>query len=145
MATVRGCMVPPELYYNIESNVWARLDEQGHVVVGMTAYACSLSGQIVSYTPRKVGKTVKKNKSCATVESGKWVGPVKAPVSGEIIEINPVLESEPELINDDPYGQGWIIKIQPVDWSQESEELVTGDVALRLFDEKMDLDGFGGC
>lgn len=145
MATVRGCEIPDELFYNVDSNVWASLDQAGILTIGMTSYACSLSGQIVSYTPRKVGKLVKQNKSCATVESGKWVGPVKAPVSGEVIELNPLLETQPELINADPYGQGWIIKMQPNCWSEEATNLISGDEAVSRFDEKMEVDGFGGC
>jgi len=145
VATVRGCDIPDELFYNVDSNVWARLDESGDITIGMTSYACSLSGQIVSYTPRRPGKLVKKNKSCATVESGKWVGPVKAPVSGEVLELNPLLESQPELINADPYGQGWILKLRPSNWVEEADELSSGAIALTKFDEKMEVDGFGGC
>ncbi|MDH5182690.1 MAG: glycine cleavage system protein GcvH [Gammaproteobacteria bacterium] len=145
MATVRGCDIPDELFYNVDSNVWASLDESGNLTIGMTSYACSLSGQIVSYTPRKVGKLVKKNKSCATVESGKWVGPVKAPVDGEVVEVNPLLETQPELINADPYGQGWIIRLRPSHWSEDVTDLISGDVALAQFDKKMEVDGFGGC
>lgn len=145
MDSVRGCKIPEDLYYNVDSNVWARPDANGILTVGMTSYACSLSGQIVSYTPRKVGKVVKKNKSCATVESGKWVGPVNAPVTGMVIAINDALEKHPELINSDPYGEGWIVKIQPHDWAGDSQDLVTGADALSRFDQKMDDDGFGGC
>lgn len=145
MGSVRGCNIPEDLFYNVESNVWASRDADGILTVGMTSYACSLSGQIVSYTPRKLGKLVKKNKSCATVESGKWVGPVNAPVAGEVIAINQALEKQPELINSDPYGDGWIIKMQALDWDSDSQDLVTGPGALRIFDKKMDDDGFGGC
>ena len=145
MATVRGCDIPDELFYNVDSNVWASLDESGNIIIGMTSYACSLSGQIVSYTPRKVGKQVKKNKSCATVESGKWVGPVKAPVNGEVIELNPLLETQPDVINADPYGRGWIIKMRPTNWPDDAADLVSGDAALAQFDDKMEVDGFGGC
>jgi glycine cleavage system H protein len=145
MASVRGCNIPEELFYNVDSNVWASRDAEGVLTVGMTSYACSLSGQIVSYTPRRIGKQVKKNKSCATVESGKWVGPVNAPVAGEVIGINEALENQPDLINSDPYGEGWIVKMRPQDWEQDSRDLLTGPEALQAFDEKMDEDGFGGC
>lgn len=145
MASVRGCNIPEDLYYNVDSNVWASRDAEGIITVGMTSYACSLSGQIVSYTPRKIGKQVKKNKSCATVESGKWVGPVNAPVAGEVIAVNSLLDTQPDLINTDPYGEGWIVKMLPQDWVEDSRELLTGAAALDSFDRKMDDDGFGGC
>jgi glycine cleavage system H protein len=145
MGIVRGCEMPDGLYYNVESNVWARLETDGSVTVGMTSYGCSLSGTIVSYTPKKVGKEVKRDKSCATVESGKWVGPVKAPVGGGIIAINPEVSANPGLINEDPYGAGWLVRIMAFDWVGDSTFLLTGAAALDAFAEKMEYEGFGGC
>jgi len=145
MGLVRGCNIPDDLFYNVENNVWLRKEGDGIVIIGMTSYAVSLSGQIVSYTPKKVGKSVKKDKSCATVESGKWVGPAKAPVAGEVIAINDAVASKPSLVNEDPYGAGWLVKINPVNWDAESIDLLSGDAALNAFDEKMENDGFAGC
>lgn len=145
MAAVKGCDIPEDLSYNVESNVWARKEADGNVTIGMTSYAASLAGQIVSYTPKKVGKDVKQDKSCATVESGKWVGPAKSPVAGEVVEVNDAVSSNPGLINSDPYGQGWLVKIKPSDWDGESAGLVTGAAATSAFEKKMDADGFAGC
>jgi glycine cleavage system H protein len=145
MGVVRGCNVPEDLYYHVENNVWARREGDGTITVGLTAYACSLAGQIVSFTPKKVGKDVKKDKSCATVESGKWVGPVKAPVGGGVVAINDAVQSKPGLINEDPYGAGWLVKIKPDDWDAESTDLKTGADALAVFEAKMAAEGFGGC
>ncbi len=145
MGAVRGCDIPEDLMYNIESNVWVRLEADGMATVGLTSYACSLAGQIVSYTPKKVGKDVKKDKSCATVESGKWVGPAKTPVGGEVVEVNDAVSGNPGLINSDPYGEGWLVKIKPGDWDGDSAGLATGADALSAFETKMEADGFGGC
>jgi glycine cleavage system H protein len=145
MGAVRGCDIPEDLLYNIESNVWVRKEADGTATVGLTSYACSLAGQIVSYTPKKAGKAVKKDKSCATVESGKWVGPAKTPVTGEVVETNPAVAAKPGLINEDPYGEGWLVKIKPEDWDGESGDLKTGADALAAFEAKMEADGFGGC
>ncbi len=145
MAHVRGCYIPEELFYNVDSNVWARLAQDGTVTVGMTSYGCSLAGTIVSYTPRKVGKQVKRDKSCATVESGKWVGPVKAPVGGEVVATNPRVARNPALINEDSYEAGWLVVLRPFDWVEESRLLLTGGDALDAFAEKMELEGFDGC
>lgn len=145
MTTVKGCHIPESLFYSVESNVWASLNEDGCVTVGMTAYACSLAGQIVSFTAKKMGKEVKQGKSCATVESGKWVGPIKAPVTGEIVEINSVVLDTPGLINQDPYGEGWMVKLKAENWDEDSSVLLTGDAALKAFAFKMEEDGFGGC
>lgn len=145
MGSVRGCEIPEDLSYNVENNVWARVEGDGTITIGMTSYAASLAGQIVSYTPKKVGKAVKKDKSCATVESGKWVGPAKTPVAGEVVEVNDSVAGKPGLINDDPYGEGWLVKIKPDDWAGESTDLVTGAAATDAFEKKMDAEGFSGC
>jgi glycine cleavage system H protein len=145
MGAVRGCNIPEDLMYSIENNVWVRQESDGTATVGLTSYAGSLAGQIVSYTPKKVGKEVKKDKSCATVESGKWVGPAKTPVTGEIVAINDAVAAKPGLINEDPYGEGWLVKIKPADWDGESGDMKTGADALAAFEAKMDADGFGGC
>lgn len=145
MATVRGCNLPDDLFYNVDNNVWARREGDGTIVVGMTAYACSLAGEIVSYTPKKVGKEIEQNKSVCTVESGKWVGPVKAPVTGEVIATNEAVAAKPGTINADPYGSGWLVKMKPTNWDGDSGGLVTGSAVSGAFEAKMNADGFGGC
>lgn len=145
MATVRGCVFPENLYYNVESNVWCRLESDGTVTVGMTGYAVSLAGQIVAFTPKAVGKRVEQDRSVATVESGKWVGPVKAPVSGEVVAVNATLDTQPSLANDDPYEEGWMVRMRPGDWGGEVATLLTGDAARAAFEAKMEAEGFNGC
>ncbi len=145
MATVRGCNLPDDLYYNVENNVWARREADGTITVGMTSYACALSGEIVSYMPKKMGKEIEQNKSVTTVESGKWVGPVKAPVTGEIVAVNDAVAAKPALISADPYGAGWLVKMRPVDWDGQSGHLVAGAAVVAAFEAKMSADGFGGC
>lgn len=145
MGVVRGCNIPEDLHYNIENNVWARREPDGTVTVGLTAYACSLAGEIVAYTPKKAGKAIDKDKSCATVESGKWVGPVKSPVAGEVVAVNEAVSAKPSLINKDPYGEGWIVKLKPSNWDEDSKGLKTGQEALAAFEAKMQADGFKGC
>ena len=145
MASVRGCNIPEDLSYNVDNNVWARREADGTVTVGLTAYACSLAGEIVAYTPKKAGKDIAKDKSCATVESGKWVGPVKTPVTGSVVAINDAVASKPGLINKDPYGEGWVMKMKPSDWDGESKSLKAGRDAVAAFEAKMDSEGFKGC
>ncbi|MEW5888568.1 MAG: glycine cleavage system protein GcvH [Pseudomonadota bacterium] len=145
MATVRNCNLPDDLYYSVENNVWARLEADGTLTVGMTAYACNLAGEVVAFTPKKVGKEIEQNKSVATVESGKWVGPVKAPVTGEIIATNDAVAAKPGTINADPYGAGWLVKMKPSDWAGQSGSLVTGAAIAAAFEAKMNADGFAGC
>lgn len=145
MGSVRGCNVPEDLLYNIDSNVWARPGTDGVVTLGLTAYACALAGEIVAFTPKKIGKEIAQDKSCATVESGKWVGPVKMPVTGTLFAVNNALHAKPDLINKDPYGDGWIVRIRPTDWAREARGLKTGADALAAFEAKMQAEGFKGC
>lgn len=145
MGAVRGCNIPEDLIYNIENNVWARKEADGNITIGLTSYACSLAGEIVAYTPKKAGKEVAQDKSCATVESGKWVGPVKTPVTGEVIAANPAVQAKPGLINKDPYGEGWVVKLKPTNWAGESGSLKTGADAMKAFEAKMQAEGFKGC
>jgi glycine cleavage system H protein len=145
MTVVRGCELPEDLSYNIENNIWVRMEQDKTITIGMTAYGVALAGKIVAFTPKKVGKSVKKNKSCATVESGKWVGPAKAPVGGEVVAINQAVLDQPDLINNDPYGEGWLVRIEPNNWEKESDDLLYGAEAVEAFEIKMDFEGFDGC
>jgi glycine cleavage system H protein len=145
MASVKNCNLPDELYYNIDNNVWARKETDGTITVGMTQYACALAGEVVAYTPKKKGKEIEQGKSVATVESGKWVGPVKAPVTGAVIETNEAVAAKPGTINADPYGAGWLVKMKPADWDGQAGGLVTGGAVAGAFEAKMAADGFAGC
>ncbi len=145
MASVRNCNLPSELHYNVESNVWARPEADGTVTIGMTAYACALTGEVVACTPMRVGRQIESNRSAATVESGKWVGPVKAPLAGQIVAVNEEVSKNPALINADPYGRGWLLKLQPANWPEDARRLVTGDAVAAAFEKRMAADGFAGC
>jgi glycine cleavage system H protein len=137
---VNNCNLPDDLYYLVERHVWARL-EDGLVVVGMTDVAQNLAKTIISVTLKGAGKAVRKGRNVATVESGKWVGPVPAPVSGEIVEVNDVLVSSPALINSDPYQAGWVAKIRAADWDTDSADLVTGPDGLEAYRSFLDAEG----
>lgn len=140
MSLVRNCNLPEDLYYLVRSHTWARL-EDGIVVTGITDVAQSMAKTFIAYTPKKVGRTVQKAKSTATLESGKWVGPVPAPVSGEILEVNEAAAADPSIINRDPYGAGWIVKMRPEDWPRDSADLLTGGAALEEYDRFMQEEG----
>jgi glycine cleavage system H protein len=139
MSHVQGCNVPEELYYWIEKHVWARPEADGTVTVGITDAAQHLAKNLVSATVKKTTKPIEKGKSIATLESGKWVGPVATPVTGEIAQANDALAKTPTLINTDPYGAGWIVRVKPANWDADKATLVTGAegvAAYRAFLEK---------
>ncbi len=138
MATVRGCNIPENLYYWVEKHAWALPMDDGTVKIGITDVAQNLAKGIVNATPKEAGRTVQKSKSAGTLESGKWVGPVTSPVTGEIVEVNEAVKAKPSLINSEPYGEGWFVKVKPTDWVGESASLVTGEAAVAEYQKFME-------
>ncbi len=138
MAEVRGCNIPEDRYYWVEKHAWARPEADGTVTIGITDVAQRLAKGIINATPKDVGRTVQKGKSVGTLESGKWVGPVTSPITGEIVEINETAKAKPSLINEDPYGQGWFVRLKPADWAGESAALVTGSAAVTAYQQFME-------
>lgn len=114
---------PDDLYYD-KRHFWGRL-EGNLVTMGLTDYAVKEAGELVYVEAPNLGKEVVQDKTFMSVESGKWVGRVFAVVSGAIAEINEELEFEPTLVNQDCYGEGWLVKIEMKD-SAELENLLQG-------------------
>ena len=140
MATLNGCNIPEELYYVVEKHVWARPDGD-EVVVGLTDVAQNMAKTIISVTAKGAGKPIKRGKSVATVESGKWVGPVPSPVEGQVVAINAALVAHPGLLNSDPYGEGWIARLAPENWDADAAELVTGSDGVAQYQAFLDSQG----
>jgi glycine cleavage system H protein len=145
MATVKGCNLPDDLLYDVENHIWFKELGDGTVRVGMTAVATAMAGKLVAFTPKAVGKEVKAGKSCATVESGKWVGPAKVAAAGSVVAINDNLVATPNIANADPYGEGWLIILKPEDWDSVKGSLVAGSQVAGPYEAKMNADGFAGC
>jgi glycine cleavage system H protein len=102
---------PEDLLYH-DQHDWARLEGDDHAAFGITWYAQDSLGEVVFYEPPEVGATVDKDSSYAEVESVKAVSDVIAPLSGEVVEVNEALGDSPEKINEDPYGEGWLIRVR---------------------------------
>ncbi|MBI3359572.1 MAG: glycine cleavage system protein H, partial [Chloroflexi bacterium] len=113
----------------------------GTLVIGITDVAQHLAKSIISATPKEAGKSVKKGKSAGTVESGKWVGPVTAPVNGTVLEVNTALKPKPGLLNTDPYGEGWFIRIKPDNWEADSADLLTGAAGTEAYQKFLNEQG----
>ncbi len=145
MPTVRGCHMPDDLLYDVDNHIWFKELPDGNVKLGMTTVATAMAGQLVAFTPKKVGRTVDAGKSCATVESGKWVGPAKSMAGGEVVAVNDALVNKPSLANDDPYEAGWMVIIKPADWAAVKGRLTPGSQVSAKYEAKMDADGFAGC
>jgi glycine cleavage system H protein len=112
---------PDDLRYHPEHD-WARID--GDVATfGVTWYAQDQMGEVVFFDPPQAGSTITKDQPYAEVESVKAVSDVVAPLSGEVVEVNDALSDAPERINEDPYGEGWLVRVQLSDPSEVDELL----------------------
>jgi glycine cleavage system H protein len=111
----------------------------------MTDIAQTLAGSIIHCRPQKPGKEIKKGRSIATVESGKWVGPVKSPVTGKLVEANPAVEAEPALLNRSPYRDGWIARVEPTELQADLAALLQGEAAVAGFRAYMAEKELGAC
>ena len=112
---------PDDLLYHAEHD-WAKID--GDVATfGITWFAQDALGEVVFFDPPAVGSSVTAGESYAEVESVKAVSDVVAPLSGEIVEVNEGLADKPEAVNDDPYGEGWMVKVRLSDPEEQSSLL----------------------
>jgi glycine cleavage system H protein len=144
MPSVRGCNLPDDLLYDVDSHTWFIEVADGNVRLGMTSVATAMAGQLVAFTPKKVGRSVRAGKSCATIESGKWVGPAKSAAGGEVVAVNQELQGNPSLANQDPYS-AWLVEIKPEDWDGVKGSLTLGSDVAGSYEAKMDSEGFDGC
>lgn len=120
--------IPATLRY-ARTHEWARLEDDGTVTVGITDHAQAALGDLVFVETPDIDQAVAAEAGCAVVESVKAASDIYAPISGEVIDTNAQLTEQPELINQDPYGEGWIMRIRPDD-----------DAALAAL---LDADGYG--
>jgi glycine cleavage system H protein len=123
---------PEDLLYH-DQHDWARLEGDDHAVFGITWYAQDSLGEVVFYDPPEVGTVIHKDSSYAEVESVKAVSDVIAPMSGEIVEVNDALADAPERINEDPYGDGWLVKVK-LTAAAEAEALLGAEEYRKLLE-----------
>jgi glycine cleavage system H protein len=107
---------PPDLRYHPEHD-WVRMDG-AEAVFGITWYAQDALGEVVYYDPPEVGATITKDSSYGELESVKAVSDIFAPASGEVTGVNPAVADKPEIVNEDPYGEGWLIRVRLSDPSE---------------------------
>ena len=124
---------PDELRYHREHD-WARVDGE-EATLGITWYAADSLGELVHFEPPDEGATVAKDAGYGEVESVKAVSDVIAPLSGEVVEVNQKVVEAPETVNEDPYGEGWLIRIRLND-SSEVDDLLDADAYRQLVAEQ---------
>ncbi len=116
---------PNELYY-AQSHEWSRIEDDGTVTVGITDHAQELLGDIVFIELPEMDSALEAEQDCAVIESVKAASDIYSPVAGTIIAINEDLVDAPETVNSDPYGDGWIFKLQPSNLD-DVKALMSGD------------------
>ena len=115
MTTIENFDFPDDLYYTKE-HVWVKA--HGNIItIGLSQFGQDIAGDILYVEAPREGREISKDEAFMSMESGKWVGRVKAPISGKILESNSELEWESDLVNSDPYGTGWLTKIEASDLS----------------------------
>jgi glycine cleavage system H protein len=124
---------PDDLKYHREHD-WARVDGDT-ATLGITWYAQDALGEIVHFEPPEQGGSVARDESYGEVESVKAVSDLISPLSGEVVEVNSAVTDEPETVNNDPYGQGWLVKIRLSD-PAEVDDLLDADAYRQLLEEQ---------
>jgi len=124
--------MPEDLYYHGE-DAWAKVESDGTVRVGMDDFYQKQAGDTTYVDLPFEGDSISQGETCGKIQSSKWVGKLVSPISGEIVEVNSELESDCRLINKDPYGSGWIMRIKPSKLDEELKNLVHGADALKKF------------
>jgi len=125
--------IPHDLRYT-KDHEWVREQDDGDLAIGITDHAQTSLGDLVFVELPEVGASVDARDACAVVESVKAASDVYCPLSGTVVEINEALGDSPELVNSDPYGEGWLFRLRP-DAPQELEELLSGEHYERLLAE----------
>lgn len=119
---IENCEFPENVLYDLENNVWVRIDQK-RATLGITSVHAALAGKLKEVKLKPTGSKIQRGQSVATIESVKYFGVVRTPISGTLIELNADLEKQPKLANDFPYGRGWFLKIEPALFSEEAKLL----------------------
>jgi glycine cleavage system H protein len=125
MAKLEEIFLPDDMYYDRKDHLWARL-EGGKVRVGLDMFGQKAAGTAAYIKILPAGRTVQKARAFGSLEAGKYIGPLKAPVGGKIVEINNEVIADPQLVNTDPYGKGWFVIIEPTNFDNDIHDLVYG-------------------
>ena len=125
MAKVQNYEFPEHLFYDIENQIWYEALADGTLRTGFTPWAVGLMGDVLVFTPKRLGHSFEKERWFAMVEGGKWVGAARAAFDGTLIAFNETLAANPALLNADPFGAGWMLIVRPASENWRAG-LVTG-------------------
>ena len=125
MAQAKEFHLPDDLYYDRKEHIWARLEDKG-VRAGLDAFGVCAAGTVAYVKLSPVGRHVQKGRAFGSMEAGKYVGPLKAPVGGTIAAVNQEVLANPGLLNVDHYEKGWLVVISPSNQAEDIADLVHG-------------------
>jgi len=126
MATVRGFEFPDDLLYLMEQDTWVRLDGDGMVTIGLTSLGAHISGEFIEFMAKPVGESIERDRALGMLEMSKVIRSARSPVSGVLVATNELVRAAAGLINRDPYGKGWLVRLRPTAWESDARLLVTG-------------------
>lgn len=149
MARYEDVFLPDEFYYDRKDHLWAKLERSGitpgHlggstagylVRVGLDIFGQKAAGTAAYVKLLPAGKIVAKGRSFGSLEAGKYIGPLKAPVGGKIVEVNQEVIDNPRYVNTAPYGKGWFVAIEPTNLEEDLKDLVQGAANIQEWLEK---------
>jgi glycine cleavage system H protein len=122
---IKNCLFADDVLYDTERNVWARF-EGDNAVLGVDTVLAWLSGPLTSVSFKDVGTMIEKGKSLGSTEGPRHFDTVRSPLTGRITEVNSLLKENPKLLNQDPYGLGWFVKLEPLKPDEKKELLAIG-------------------
>jgi glycine cleavage system H protein len=124
---------PEDRWYDIDNQIWYVPIGQARIRAGFTSWAANFMGEVLVFTPKRIGRDFEKGRSFAVIEGGKWIGSARAAFDGTVVAHNEALIRRPELLTEDAYGEGWLVEVRPSadDWAAG---LVTGAEVGPAFD-----------
>lgn len=134
MEKINGCRIPNELAYDVENGIW--VDLKGEIAtIGLTDVYQAMASKLTSVRIKPVGSDIVRGRSLGSIESSKYVGKIVSPYDGTVETVNESLSTDPGLVNKDPYGAGWIVKLKLN--SRDSTELLSGQLAISAFRKRI--------
>jgi glycine cleavage system H protein len=128
MAKYKDVEMPGDLYYfNTDNHVWAKIEGTNKIRCGIDQFGQKAAGTVAYIKTKPAGGQAIKGRPLGTIEAGKYIGPVRSPVNGTIVEVNQDVINTPELINTDSYGRGWVVIIEAQNLEEDLKDLIHGE------------------
>jgi glycine cleavage system H protein len=133
--SVENCILPRGLYYDVHQHLWLRPESDDTFTIGLTDMAQTLAGKILYLTPKEIGLPRKANKPLLVYEAAKWLGVVRVPFPCTIVAHNPAVLHKAQLVNQAPYGEGWLLRIRPTEEVDILDYFVPAETAAEIYTE----------